>query len=90
MGKTNPTYRDTVRAFETEWSTYHRALRTQHQDQFQQLIHQVRNFADAGGMQNHPDPMTTHLISMLLAHECRLTELELQLENPRSDPAITD
>ncbi len=81
MGKTNPTYRDTVREFENEWSRYHRALRIEYQDHFDRLSDQVRNFADAGGIQNHPDPMTTHLISILLAHECRLTEIEEQLED---------
>ncbi|WP_436346954.1 hypothetical protein [Natronorubrum sp. FCH18a] len=80
MGKTNPTYRDTLSEFENEWSPYHRALRLEYQDHFERLFDQARNFADAGGIQNHPNPMTTHLISILLAQECRIANLEEQLE----------
>ncbi|SDJ65325.1 hypothetical protein SAMN04515672_1337 [Natronorubrum texcoconense] len=81
MGKTKPTYRDTLREFENEWSPYHRALRFEYQDHFERLFVQARNFADAGGIQNHTDPTTTHLISMLPAQECRIADLEEQLES---------
>ncbi|MCU4744294.1 hypothetical protein [Natronoglomus mannanivorans] len=85
MGKTNPTYRNRLREFEHEWSLYHRALRLESQDHFERLFVQARNFADAGGIQNHTDPTTTHLISMLLAQECRITDLEEQLETVNED-----
>ncbi len=80
MGKTNPTYRDRLCEFENEWSPYHRALRLEYQDHFERLFVQARNFADAGGIQNHTDPTTTHLISILLAQECRIADLEERLE----------
>ncbi|APX98393.1 hypothetical protein SAMN05421809_3170 [Natronorubrum daqingense] len=76
MGKTNPTYRDTIRQFENDWSPYHRALRQQYKPHFERLFDQARNFADAGGIQNSMDPMNTHLISIMLAQECRIAALE--------------
>ena len=37
MGKTNLTYRDTIRQFENDWKPYRKALRTQHVDDFDRL-----------------------------------------------------
>ncbi|QSX00889.1 hypothetical protein [Haloterrigena alkaliphila] len=81
MGKTNPTYRDTLSKFENDWAPYRRALRLEYQGHFDRLFDQARNFADAGGIQNHRDPMMTHLVSILLAQECRIAELEERLES---------
>ena len=80
MGRTNSTYRDSLSEFENEWALYRRALRLEYQDHFDHLFDQARNFADAGGIQNHHDPIITHLISILLAQECRIAELEEQVE----------
>lgn len=81
MGKTNPTYRDTLSEFENDWEPYRRALRLEYKDHFDRLFVQALNFADAGGIQNHHDPMMTQLVSILLAQECRITELEERLES---------
>lgn len=81
MGKTNPTYRDTLSEFENDWTPYRRALRSEYKDHFDRLFDQARNFADAGGIQNHPDPIATHFVSILLAQECRIAELEERLES---------
>ncbi|SEH17059.1 hypothetical protein SAMN04487967_2951 [Natronorubrum sediminis] len=76
MGKTHPTDRDTLREFEHEWSPYHRVLRQQYKPHLECLFGQVRNFADAGGIQNSTDPMNAHLISIMLAQECWIVALE--------------
>lgn len=76
MGKTNPTYRDRVSRIENDWQSYRRALRVEHQDSFDQLFVQARNFADASGHQNALDPMEPLLMSILLAQEERIAELE--------------
>ena len=80
MGKTNLTYRDTIRQFENDWKPYRKALRTQHVDDFDRLIDRARNFADAGGIQNHPHPTTTHMISILLSQEVHMQKMEERLE----------
>lgn len=78
MGKTNPTYRDRLSRIEDDWQSYRRALRVEHQDSFDQLFVQARNFADAGGIQNSMDPMEPLWMSILLAQEERIAELEEQ------------
>ncbi|ELZ12564.1 hypothetical protein C479_04187 [Halovivax asiaticus JCM 14624] len=75
--------------FENERSRYYRALRIEYQDHFDRLFDQARNFVGAGRILNHSDPLTTHLISILLSHEFRLTEIEKQLEDLESQTNTT-
>lgn len=76
MGKTNPTYRDQIRAFEQEWSTFRDWLRRRHQPHFDQLVEHAQNHADAGGAQNPVEPKWAILVSICLAQQRELTELE--------------
>ena len=73
MGKTNATYRDTLTAMEQDWNDYRRALRRQHQAPFDELWRHARAYADAGGHQNHGNPMVTALVSICLASSWRST-----------------
>lgn len=83
MGRTNPTYRDTLRALETEWGDYRRALRYQDQEHFDRLWEQAAGYADAAGYQNSERPLDLLLLSVLLAQERRIADLESELEGGR-------
>lgn len=87
MGRTNPTFRDLLDNFETTWQPYCRALRGQHQDDFEQLLEDARQFADAAGIQNPVNPQDAILISMILALAVRQRELEARLEQLTADDA---
>ena len=76
MGRTNPTYRDVLRAIETEWADYRRGLRRPEQQQFDQLLAHMCRHADASGYLNHTEPIYPALISIDLEQERRLDELE--------------
>ncbi|QLG47884.1 hypothetical protein [Natrinema halophilum] len=76
MGKTNPTYRDQLRRLEEDWQPFRRALRVQYHDEFDQLFDDARQFADAAGIQNEMAVMEPFLISVMLAQECRIREIE--------------
>lgn len=80
MGRTNPTYRDWLRSFEERYAAYRRGLRRRHQPAFDRLFEQAADHADAGGLANDPDPEVAALLSMLLAHERRIAELEAERE----------
>ena len=90
MGRTNPTYRDVLRSLEDNWQDYRRALRRPDQDRFDRLWEDARQYADAGGYLNYPDPMVVALVSMVLAHERRLQDLEAELEGELSDAPFAD
>jgi hypothetical protein len=88
MGRTNPTYRDALRAIEDRWSTFRRALRRWDQPRFDQLFAYAREHADASGLLNHHTPLLPALFSIDLeqekrldAHEDRLDDLEAALEH---------
>jgi hypothetical protein len=84
MGRTNPTYRDFLEEYERAFGDYRRALRRQAQTDFDQLFTGARAFADAAGYANHLNRDTLVLVSMLLAHEGRIRELETTVETLES------
>ncbi|MDL0133887.1 hypothetical protein [Halobacterium salinarum] len=79
MGRTNPTYRDALRAIEERWTDFRRALRRRDQPRFDQLFEYAREHADAGGLLNHQNPLLPALISIDLEQEARLDEHEERL-----------
>lgn len=74
MGRTNPTYRDALRAIEERWSTYRRVLRRRDESRFDRLFAYAREHADATGVLNHHRPILPTLFSVDLEQERRLDE----------------
>jgi len=92
MGRTNPTYRDALRAIEERWADFRRALRRRDQPQFDQLFEYAREHADASGLLNHQNPLLPALFSIDLEqetrlddHEERLAELEQRISDAEPD-----
>jgi hypothetical protein len=80
MGRSNPTYRDSLRGLEDRWSDYRRALRRRDQDHFDRLWEHAADFADAAGYQHTERNLDLVLVSIVLAQERRITQLEAELE----------
>ena len=80
MGRTNPTYRDTLRAIEERWADYRRALRRKDQSLFDQMLDYAREHADASGLLNHQHPLLPALLSIDLEQESRLEAHDERLE----------
>ena len=81
MGRTNPTYRDALRAIEERWTDFRRALRRRDQPCFDQLFEYAREHADASGLLNHQNPIVPALFSIDLEQESRLDSHEERIEN---------
>ena len=64
---------------QNDMQPFRKALRRQHRPHFDSLFDQARNFADAAGIQNHPNPEIAMLLSILLAHEQRIAALEQEM-----------
>ena len=79
MGRTNPTYRDTLRAISERWEDFRRALRNRDQPRFDQLFAYAREHADASGLLNHENPLLPALFSIDLEQEARLDDHEQRL-----------
>ncbi|WP_049931014.1 hypothetical protein [Halosimplex carlsbadense] len=80
MGRTNPTFRDTLRALEDRWSDYRRALRRGDQPYFDRLFTHAREHADASGLLNHQDPMAPVLVSIALEQQRAIERLQSRVE----------
>ena len=80
MGRTNPTYRDALRAIEERWAEFRRALRRRDQPCFDRLFEYAREHADASGLLNHQNPLLPALLSIDLEQEGRLDDHEERLE----------
>ena len=76
MGRTNPTYRDALRAIEERWGDFRRALRRREQSRFDRLFAYASDHADASGLLNHQNPLGPALFSIDLEQERRIEELE--------------
>ena len=80
MGRTNPTYRDALRAISDRWDDFRRALRNRDQPRFNQLFAYAREHADASGLVNHENPLLPALFSIDLEQEARLDDHEQRLD----------
>ena len=79
MGRTNPTYRDALRAIEERWTEFRRALRRRDQPRFDRLFEYAREHADASGLLNHQNPLLSALFSIDLEQEARLDDHDERL-----------
>ena len=79
MGRTNPTYRDALRAIKERWSDFRRALRRHDQPRFDRLFEYAREHADASGLLNHQNPLLPALFSIDLEQQARLDDHEERL-----------
>ena len=85
MGRTNPTYRDTLRVLEDDWEDYRRALRQEDQQRFDHLFEYAHQHADAAGNLTHRNPIIPTLFSIILAQEAQLDDLEDRVDAIESD-----
>ncbi|MFC6872376.1 hypothetical protein [Halobellus marinus] len=81
MGRTDPTYRDALRAIRDRWADFRRALRRRDQPRFDRLFGYAREHADASGMLNHENPLFPALFSVDVEQEARLDTHEERLKS---------
>jgi hypothetical protein len=87
MGRTNPTFRDVLRAMERRWGDYRRGLRRRDQERFDQLFVDAAQYADAAGYLNHEEPFHPVLFSICLAQQRRIESLQDQVADLEGTPA---
>ena len=81
MGRTNPTYRDQIRRTQESWSEFRRGLRHRDHDAYDRLWESASNYADAAGYHNPSRTLDGVLMSIALAQERRIAELEETVES---------
>jgi hypothetical protein len=89
MGRTNPTYRESIRGLEDQWQPFRRALRCRDQSHFDRLFEHARAHADAGGLLNHQFAELPLLLSILVEQERRLSTLEQTIDSTQREAEET-
>lgn len=85
MGRTNPTYRDQIRRTKESWSDFRRGLRQRDHDAYDSLWEHASTYADAAGYHNPSRTFDGVFMSIALAQERRIAELEEELAALRDD-----
>ena len=80
MGKTVPSYRITLETEIGRWSGYGRALRFPEREAFVELMDMCRSFASAGGNATNPIVFEPMAMSIMLAQQMRIRELETKVK----------
>lgn len=75
MGRTNPTYRNWLERYEADWKPFRRALRADHQQDFDRLFERASEHAGPAGYQNATAPELAMFMSVLLSQERELRHL---------------
>ena len=79
MGRTNPTYRDMVRAWQNENEDFRRALRRENQERFDRLLSKSQEMSMAAGAMNAIDVERPLFLTMLLTQQCEIDELREEI-----------
>lgn len=85
MGKTNPTYRDHVQSWASDFESFRRALVYERQDAADELVEHVHKVAAAGGNYNATDPMETILLSICVGQQEEIQQLRERVDELESE-----
>jgi hypothetical protein len=83
MGRTLPTIVMTLQSEEAAWKLFRRALRKEDQEAFDALWRAARRHAAPASMASRPLPMEAVFMSMLVALQRQVLDLERRLEELR-------
>jgi hypothetical protein len=75
MGRTLPTFRGILDAFEEEWRPYRRSLRRRERRAFDALIRKARRHASSSTYQAPSNPFEAIVVSILLEMQKELDRL---------------
>ena len=81
MGKTVESYRMALESEINRWSGFARALRKEDREAFDELMDMCRGYAMAAGNATNPIVFEPMVMSILLAQQKKLRELEYKLND---------
>jgi len=81
MGKTVPSYRMALETEIARWQGFARALRAEEREAFEALMDACRTTASAGGNATNPIIFEPMVMSILLAQQMRIGQLEYKLND---------
>ena len=79
MGRTNPTYRNWLDRYETQWQPFRRALRDDYRRDFDRVFERAEAHAGPAGYQNATTPELAMVMAILISQEHELRTLSDRL-----------
>jgi len=76
MGRTVPTYRQTLESIIDEWKDYRRALTQEDREVFDEMMRKARMHASASSYAAFLDPLVGTILSILLEQEKAIRALK--------------
>lgn len=76
MGRTVPTYRQTLESIVDEWKDYRRALTQEDREVFDEMMRKARMHASASSYAAFLDPLVGTILSILLEQEKAIRALK--------------
>lgn len=90
MGKTNPTFRDRLTAWEDDWHSFRRALRAPRREHFDELLVMANELSMAAGYQNTADVATPLLVSVCVRQQEEIAALQARLDDLEATAEVAD
>lgn len=81
MGRTNPTYRNWLEQYESQWQPFRRALRREYRRDFDRVFERAVEHAGPAGYQNATTPEFAMMIAVLVSQERELRGLAERLDS---------
>ena len=81
MNSTSDSYQTVIEQEINRWSGFHRALRKEDREAFEQLMEIYRNNAHASEAAGNPFPFETLIMSILLHQQLRIMQLQKDLQS---------
>ena len=88
MGKTVPSYRMALEFEINRWNGFARALRKDDREAFEELMDMCRGYASESGNATNPIIFEPMVMSILLAQQRRISQLEKELKAIKPDTTI--
>ncbi len=79
MGRTNPTYRNSLENIRKQWSGFRRGLRQENRKYFDEFFEDASKHASAASYMNPKNPAITVFLSSIVQQRKKIDELEQRI-----------
>lgn len=80
MGRTNPTYRNSLENVRKQWSGFRRGLRKENRKYFDKFFEDASQHSSAASYMNPKNPAITVFLSSMIQQRKKIDELEKRIE----------
>lgn len=80
MGRTNPTYRNSLEKMKDQWKSFRRGLRQENKKYFDRFFEDASKHASAASYMNPKNPAVTVFLSAIIQQRKKIEKMENRIE----------